>query len=214
MSRLIDLTGERFGRLTVLQRAESRTGHTMWDCVCDCGNHTTVYGTHLRRGNTRSCGCLNSDETRERSLTHGDTHDRLYQTWQNMKNRCYNPNVRSYIRYGARGIQVCEQWRNDFVAFKAWAIMSGYTEELTIDRIDPNGDYTPENCRWATVLEQANNTRTNRYLEFQGEIHTMAEWSRILGIPYTTILTRLNREGKSVEEAFKKKGQQVVFNEH
>lgn len=159
MSKLIDLTGERFGKLVVLGRAGvAKHGQILWKCICDCGRETTVYGSNLRRGFTQSCLCGRDSA----HITHEGTHTRLYKIYWDMKTRCHNPNYDKYYNYGGRGITVCTEWldkKSGFVSFRNWALINGYDDKLTLDRIDVNGNYKPDNCRWATNQEQCLNTR-------------------------------------------------------
>lgn len=207
MSNLIDLTGQKFGRLTVINRAENVVlpcgqQKTRWLCHCDCGNEIIVISDGLKRGHTRSCGCLNQETRIIANTKHGLRRTRIYKTWESMKARCYNKNDEKYPRYGARGIIVCDEWRNDFQTFYDWAMSHGYRNDLQIDRIDNNGNYCPENCRWVNRITQANNKSNNQFITYKGETKTIAEWSRERGIKYETLRQRLNRYNWSVEKAF------------
>lgn len=201
-NRFDDLTGKSFGRLKVTEYVgKDEKGHTtLWKCLCSCGSEKIFRASCLKNGTTVSCGCYNIERIRERSYKHGiGNEDRLYRIWSGMKHRCYTSGHRSYKDYGERGIKVCDEWRYSFLNFREWALANGYSDKLSIDRIDVNGDYTPDNCRWATATEQANNTRNNVYLTYKRETHTLAEWGRISGINPLTLAAR-KRSGWSDEE--------------
>ena len=187
MEKLIDLTGKRFGRLTVIERSKSENKMSKWKCKCDCGNDTIVYRNALITGATASCGCLQRDAVSK----HGLYNTRLYRIWAHMKERCYNLNYKHFSDYGGRGITVCDEWKNDFAEFYNWAMSNGYSDDLTIDRINNDGNYEPSNCRWVDMNTQENNRRNNHFITINGVTHTVAEWAKIKGISQHTIYARL-----------------------
>lgn len=198
---LEDLTGKEFGRLTVMHRANNRGKATMWHCKCQCGNEVDIAAASLKNGTSQSCGCLQKEIVSGNNKTHGMSNSKFYHIWSGMKARCYNQNAGQYKDYGGRGIKMCDEWRNNFMAFYRWAITHGYSDGLSIDRIDVNKDYSPENCRWATDYVQSNNRRNNIVLEYNGESHTMSQWAEKLGIAKQTLKDRIRRYGWSVERA-------------
>lgn len=155
-----DFRGKRFGKLLAIEPTEERIhGKIVWRCRCDCGNYCMVMSTRLASGHTKSCGCYNSEHTVKMNTTHGGTHTRLYSIWASMKTRCLNPNSKAYHYYGGRGISICDEWKDNFSAFRDWALSNGYRDDLTLDRIDSDKDYSPENCKWSTWHEQRINQR-------------------------------------------------------
>ena len=201
MGKFVDLTGFRFGRLTVLHEAgRSKAGKVLWLCQCDCGNTKIIVGGDLRSGRTASCGCYHHRVVTEQVTIHGSRFSRLYRIWSAMKYRCGSPSADNYADYGGRGIKVCTEWERSFSAFKKWALENGYSDELSIDRIDGDAGYSPENCRWADAVTQARNKRSNRNLIFQGKKQSAAAWADETGIPVKTIYCRLDA-GWSVERA-------------
>lgn len=203
MCALKDMSGMVFGNLTVISRADSsESGKARWNCKCSCGNEITADGCSLRRGMKLSCGCIRRDILIKRNTTHGKSKTRIYGVYRHMKERCYSRNDKRYSEYGGRGIGICASWlgENGFQNFYDWATSHGYSDDLTIDRIDVNGDYEPGNCRWATAKVQQNNRRNNRYITCRGKTKTASEWSDISGIKSLTIIARLNR-GMSDEDA-------------
>lgn len=184
-----NLVGQRFGRLVVLEDTKimvSKRNQTYQKCLCDCGNIVIVPKSYLKSEHTRSCGCW----VKEMHTTHGLSQSRIYKVYSGMKKRCYNKNHKLYNRYGGRGITICDEWLNDFMAFYNWSMDNGYQDDLTIDRIDNNKGYSPDNCRWVTMLEQAQNTSKNVNITYKGKTQTISAWSRETGIPQNTISRR------------------------
>lgn len=216
MAKLIDLAGQRFNRLTVIKRAENKIKGrgAYWLCQCDCGRKVVVRGSALKTS-TKSCGCLHSEMSRQRVLKrskHNMAYTRLYKIWVGIKTRCYNIKCKIYKYYGGKGIQICEEWKNDFLAFYNWAILNGYDDSLSIDRIDNNDDYNPSNCRWSTDIEQANNKTDNRYIKIGSESHTLSEWCKIKNISRTAVYKRM-QNGMSAEEALNKNKRKYTIKE-
>ena len=196
-----DLTGQRYGKLTVLKYSHSNhRGRAMWLCQCDCGNETVVLGNALTQGNTKTCGCSKVENATKLKYKHGYRSTRLYRIWLNMHTRCSNEQTNCYTNYGKRGIKICNEWQ-EFLPFYEWAMANGYRDDLTIDRIDNNGNYCPENCRWSTRVEQSNNTRKNHFVTYNGQTHTIAEWAKITGLSRSVITQRINKSKWSVEKA-------------
>lgn len=193
--KLIDLTGEKFGRLTVVSRAPSKNKRTYWSCMCDCGNACTVEGYNLTSGKTKSCGCFSAGTRKFENMSES----RLYHIWEGMIRRCEKPKRENYKYYGGRGIKVCPEW-HDFSKFQMWAFENGYEDYLTIERKNGNGDYCPENCCWASWEEQNNNRRNNRILEIAGVKMTLTQAAGIYGVSRTTVYKRL-ADGLPIEKA-------------
>lgn len=198
-----ELKGQTFNRLLVIKRVENnKWGQAQWLCKCNCKKQVTIIvsTSKLKSGHTQSCGCLWEEAVEESRITHNLSKEPIYYVWNTMKARCYNPKNKSYKDYGGRGIKVCEEWKNNFKDFYSWAISKNYSKGLTIDRINVNGDYCPENCKLSTQKEQGNNKRNNHYLEFNNQSHTISEWADITGLKRDTLKRRIYL-GWSVERA-------------
>lgn len=201
MGKLIDLTGQRFGRLTVIERAgNTRGGKPQWLCVCECGNSTVVRGADLKGEKVVSCGCIRRESITKRNSSHSKSESRLYDIWKGMKQRCTNPKHMAFSRYGGKGITVCDEWLHDFQAFYDWAMANGYRADLTIDRIYNDKSYSPDNCRWATRVEQNRNLSTNTMVEIHGESKPLPLWCEMFNINRRLVQSRINR-GWIPEEA-------------
>ena len=189
-----DLTGKKFGKLEVIGVHDTGSRKTYYVCQCDCGNVKVVRADSLISGATKSCGCIKKEQDKT-NLTANHRHKmsgtRIYETWQDMKRRCYNNQNARYDRYGGRGITVCQEWLNNFQSFYDWAINNGYSDNLTIDRIDNDGNYEPSNCRFITIKEQMLNKRNNHWVIYGGERLTVSQLSEKYGIPKSTVRWRL-----------------------
>lgn len=171
-TNFIDLTGVKFGHLTVIKRTEDKVlssgvSKPMWLCQCDCGAQKAILGESLRNGTTKSCGCHRGDALIIYSTKHGARHERIYNIYCGIKKRCYNKNAPNFKNYGGRGINICDEWRNDFLSFYNWSMQNGYADDLTIDRINNDGNYEPSNCQWITKSE---NTR-KRNIDYWRKVH-------------------------------------------
>lgn len=184
--------GKRFNRLVVTKDYITEHGKRKYLCMCDCGNQIYVPVSNLNSGNTKSCGCLSKEVTSERNYKHGHYGERIYNIWSKMLSRCEKKYETSYLRYGGKGITVCEEWK-DFTNFYNWAINNGYSDDLTIDRIDNRKNYCPENCRWASYKQQARNQTSNVIVEYNGESKTLSEWAELFSLPYKTVHLRYRR---------------------
>ena len=187
----LDLVGLRFGCLTVVSKALTRARNSMWQCRCSCGRTKIVGGQNLRRGTTKSCGCLNIEIATNRVITHGKSHTPIYSVWQNMLARCYSPTHKSHANYGGRGIGVCDRWRYSFVNF--YTDVGDPPKGHTLDRINNNADYEPNNCRWATPKEQSRNSRKVRLITYAGETMNLTEWAARIGVSHATIIRRIKK---------------------
>ena len=196
--------GEKFGKWTIIEEIApkiiSNKPRRMFRCKCECGNIGEVQLVCLRNGHSTSCGCEQKKKASAANTKHRLEKHPLYSTWKNMKKRCNNPNASEYENYGGKGICVCEDWSNNFQSFYDWSIDNGWSKELTIDRIDTNDNYCPENCRWATIEIQMNNTTKNHYIEYSGDTYTLSTLAKHLNIPYNIVRYRLSNCKWNVEQ--------------
>jgi len=207
-SKRKDITGKRFGNLVVKNFVESKPAYVggsnqlYWLCKCDCGNEIIVRYSSLSGGHTKSCGCLQKETQAQRLFKHGDSRTRLYRTYQNIKARCYCESATEYEHYGGRGIRVCNAWINDYMQFKNWSLSHGYKPRLTIDRVNVNDDYTPENCRWVSMKEQSENKRTSHIIPLKGKDYTLSQLVSITDIKRGNWYYRL-QQGWDAEQIIK-----------
>lgn len=207
-----DLTGQRFGMLTVIEKVENKNGRVTWKCKCDCGGIRISNANNIKSGKVKSCGCMVKNNRIPDYAIHPYKHKmsktRIYRIWANMRNRCEDKNSQEYSLYGGRGIRVCDEWLGEHGSenFIKWAYENGYDEnvpygECTIDRIDVNGNYEPSNCKWSTAKEQANNRRTNLVYEYNGKKKTLMQWCELYNKKYYLVRQRIRRDGWSFERA-------------
>jgi hypothetical protein len=203
--RKIDLTGKRFGRLVVQSQAENKGKFLMWTCLCDCGVSVEVFGSNLKNGHTKSCGCLNKEIVSSLFTTHGHTKNNKcspeWTSWYNMRVRCYYDKHKEYSNYGGRGIKVCERWLGDDGFENFYEDMGPCPLGMTLERIDNEGDYCRENCKWATRTEQGNNKRNNVILTYGNETGTLSEWARSIGMNSETLRARIDVYGWDIADA-------------
>lgn len=206
MKKFEDLTGNKFGYLTVIKKCGTKLGKRMWLCKCVCGGTTVTSTGSLRSGKTKSCGCRRLENSilasKKKNTKHGMRFTRIYRTWCNMKDRCLNSHSQQYCNYGGRGIRVCDEWL-EFKNF--YRDMGNQPDGMTIERIDVNGGYCKENCVWATVSEQANNKRTNRNVTYGGKTMTISQWEKEMGVKAGLLRDRICRFGWTVERAMTEK---------
>lgn len=198
--------GKKFGKLTILYGDDTTTSLCKkYYCKCDCGKIKSINMSQVINGIIKSCGCLQKEKTKKikPNLKHGKSQTRIYKIWNAMKDRCYNENHVQYYLWGGKGIKVCDEWLNDFMNFYNWSMKNGYADNLSIDRIDGDKNYSPLNCRWSTKKQQARNINTNINVEYKGETHCLAEWSEILGIKSSTLYWRY-KNWKDKEKIFNK----------
>lgn len=207
---LNNIVGKQFGRLTVIELAFTKNHTRYWRCKCSCGNYKNVQTSHLKSGAIQSCGCLQRELTAQRSTKHNgakaNKKERLYNVWCGIKERCNNPNQDHYHSYGGRGIRICEEWENDYSAFREWALSNGYDEnaigrECTIDRIDVNGNYCPENCRWVDQKIQSLNKTTTLYFDYNGKRMTLKEIAEEAVVNYKCLYSRIHTYHWTLEDA-------------
>lgn len=197
--KALDLRGKRFNRLVVIERVENTpNGQTAWKCQCDCGNITIVRRGNLISGEVKSCGCLVKENVHH---THRMSKSRLYQEWAGIKARCVYKSRTTYNHYGARGIKMCDEWVNSFEAFRDWAFENGYSDNLTIERIDVNGDYCPKNCKWIPFAEQARNRRSCIMVTHNGKTQNLSDWCAELNLDYKRVNNRIKKLGWSFDRA-------------
>ena len=197
MRKRKNLIGQSFGRLTVIAEGKTRESDNKrkryyWLCQCSCGSQPKeINQNSLLSGEIISCGCYHSEHNHEYGFKHGMSHTRIYTIWSGMIQRCCNPNAKNYPRYGGRGVTVCEEWK-EFKNFYEWSKISGYSDNLTIERLDNNGNYCPENCTWITKEKQMRNTRRNHYIKYNDEELTLTEWARKFDMNVETLRYQVN----------------------
>ena len=205
MKKPIDLTGKIFGRLTVIKLVKRKNDkHRYWLCKCKCGKYSEVRQDALTSNKTHSCGCLIGEVAKKLYTKHNLYQSRIYKIYQGMKMRCYNPKNPRYSVYGKKGIKVCKEWLEDFKTFYNWSINNGYQDDLSIDRINVNGNYEPNNCRWVNQKTQQRNRRNNKLITYNNETHCLFEWAEIYGINPKLLSQRLIRNKMPFENAIKK----------
>lgn len=204
MKKIKDHTGEVYGKLKVLEFVERKDKKTCWKCRCSCGNEVIYPITYLTSGDTKSCGCLKKEMAAKNGRKNSFVKNhRLYTIWIDLRRRCYNKSRKNYQYYGAKGIKVCEEWKDNFKNFQDWAFENGYDDTLTIDRININDDYKPSNCRWATIKEQNNNMSTNHIIEYNGEKYTLSQLAEKYNLSYSLVKNRI-RNNWSIEDIVNK----------
>ena len=207
-AKIKDLTGQRFGKLTVIEyKGSSKGTGSLWLCKCDCGNEKVITSRNLLNKTCKSCGCYSKDNPAH--ITHNLYYTRLHNIWIGMKSRCYNKNNKRYNTYGARGIKVCDEWK-DFLPFYNWAMANGYNEtmdrgECTIDRIDINGDYSPDNCQFINIKKQQRNKTNTRYVNYKGKLYCLAELAEMLNLNYKYLWQKLKRGNWDISILFENK---------
>lgn len=197
-----DYTNKKFNNLRAIKFVKRERNVTFWMFKCDCGNETVLNINGVVNGHIKNCGCKRSIRCKKSATDHGLSDTRLYRIFRGMKTRCYNANSKDYNRYRARGINICKEWLENFTNFYNWSMSNGYKDDLTIDRIDFNGNYCPDNCRWVDLKIQNNNRCSNKFITFDNKTYTISEWSEIINIPRKILEYRL-RNFDSIDKAFK-----------